>query len=152
MPLAFSGAYHLWIGNLYASSNWQPSAPWTGILYGGVPHPNLAPQAESLGEGDVRLAWTPDPYGVWHYQILVFRGGTGYIEPPDGPSAGFGFGLWTFIDYGAAAHAPAKASFADGWARFRLETPGEYWLAIRAVGWLPPYPATDFEQTHIALP
>ncbi len=140
LPLAFTGGYHVWLCNQYSGgeSYFSPS-PWTGILYGGVPHAQLDCSVESLGGGQVRLHWRPDIYGTWLYEIIVYKAGEGFITL-GGPSTGIdGFDPWHFIDYGGLAYDGAKASFGEGWADFVLPGSGDYWFLVRAAGWLSPY-------------
>ncbi|MCX7013159.1 MAG: CHRD domain-containing protein [Candidatus Sumerlaeota bacterium] len=153
LPLAFTGGYFAWTGNLYANSDWFVCPnPFIGILYSGVPHTVLDVSVTDLGTSNtVRLSWRPDVYGSWLYEIIVFQGAVGFISV-DGPSSGLGFDPWTFIDYGGLGYNAAKASFLGGWAEMALPGPGEYWVYIRNVGWLPPYPAGEWVLGHVMLP
>ncbi len=150
LDLAYPGGYHLWVSNLYADLSWHVSNPWSGILYSGVPQPILDAAAQDLGGNTARLSWKPNLYGVWHYQIVIYKDGEGFITPT-GPSSSKGFDPWTFIDYGGAAFDNTLASFAGGWADFGLTGPGQYTFYIRAVGWVPPFQASDFAAVALTL-
>ncbi|MCX7015333.1 MAG: hypothetical protein NTW86_22735, partial [Candidatus Sumerlaeota bacterium] len=136
IDLGFSGGYHIWIANQYGDGTcfFCPN-PWTGIQYGGVPHTPADVSVEDFGARHVRLRWRPEIYGTWHWQIIVYQEGVGFV-PVDGPNAN---ALWHFIDYGGQAYTPGQADFFGGTADFALPADGVYWLYIRAAGWLPPY-------------
>jgi len=139
LPLAFTGAYHAWIGSYYPDGAWFVSDPMTAILYGGLPHAPRRVQVEPvLGQGQVRLRWKTDLYGVWHYQIVCYKHSEGFVAV-DGPSAALGIEPWTFVDYGGLAFDAARASFIEGWADFRLPGPGVYTFFIRGVSWMDPH-------------
>ena len=140
LRLNYSGGYHLWISSQFADGRWLPCEnPWTGILYSGAPHAPAGVRAEALGPRRVRLHWDADVYGAWQYQIAAWNAADGWITTA-GPSA---TGHWRIVDFNAQAFAPGTADFAAGWADFELPSPGEYTFLIRAIGWLPPYPAGE---------
>ncbi|MCX7016665.1 MAG: formylglycine-generating enzyme family protein [Candidatus Sumerlaeota bacterium] len=145
-----SGAYFVWIANQYASGGVYCCAnPWIGILYSGAPHAPLGALAQLKGgTPNVRLHWKPDPYGTWHYQIIVYRMEDANFVASAGPG---GTSLWHFVDYGQVGYSPGEADFFQGWADFSLP-PGSYWFFIRGVGWLSPFPAGDYATAHIAVP
>ena len=150
MDLGFSGAYHVWISSLHWDG-WRPAQnPWTGILYSGTPHTPTGLWAQSLSPFKIRLHWTPEIYGTWLCQIIVYKVGAGWIDT-NGPS---GNQLWHFVDFGGAAYDPNKASFFQGWADFNLPFPyiGTYWLFIRGVGWVgPPYSVGDYAAAPMTI-
>ncbi|MCX7015471.1 MAG: right-handed parallel beta-helix repeat-containing protein [Candidatus Sumerlaeota bacterium] len=149
MDLGFTGAYHVWISSQYLDGYWVACVnPWTGILYSGTPHTPVVMSVEKRGGLNVRLHWTPEIYGTWHNQIIAYKVGEGF-PAVIGPS---GNQQWHFIDYGALAYDTSKASFLNGWADFTLPSAGDYWLLIRGVGWLPPYPAGEYGTAFVSVP
>ncbi|OPZ15266.1 MAG: hypothetical protein BWZ10_01771 [candidate division BRC1 bacterium ADurb.BinA364] len=146
LPFGEPGAYHLWISALYGNGAWLPCPnPWTGVLFGGTPKTPEDFWVEPLGQNRVRAHWRPEVYATWHYQLLVYKGDEGWIDV-EGPS---GFRLWHFVDYPNQAYDPAKASFGNGWADFQLPSAGEYWIAARAIGWIPPYQGGPFASAGV---
>ncbi|MCX7016343.1 MAG: hypothetical protein NTW86_27940 [Candidatus Sumerlaeota bacterium] len=136
IDLGYSGAYHAWISSQYPDGSWYPCPnPWTGLQLGGTPHTPMDVWVEDLGDRRVRLHWRPDPSGTWHWQIIAWYEGGGFI-PVDGPS---GAALWHLIDYGGTAFAPGQADFFAGWADLTLPSDGAYWLFLRGTSWCPPY-------------
>ncbi|MCX7011749.1 MAG: right-handed parallel beta-helix repeat-containing protein [Candidatus Sumerlaeota bacterium] len=149
MDLGLSGAYHVWISSQYFGGYWIACTnPWTGIIYSGTPHTPLNVTVENRGGLNVRLHWKPEIYGTWHDQIIAYKVGDDFVSTA-GPS---GDQLWHFIDYGALAYDTSKASFLNGWADFTLPSAGDYWLFIRGVGWLPPYPAGEYGTAFVSVP
>ncbi|MCX7014789.1 MAG: DUF1565 domain-containing protein [Candidatus Sumerlaeota bacterium] len=149
MGLGFSGAYHVWISSQYPDGYWTACQnPWTGIIYSGTPHTPLNVTVENRGGLDVRLHWKPEIYGTWHDQIIAYKVGDDFVSTA-GPS---GDQLWHFVDYGGLAYDTSKANFLNGWADFTLPSAGDYWLLIRGVGWLPPYPAGEYGTAFVSVP
>ena len=148
MDLGFSGAYHLWISTQFRDgTSLACPNPWTGIIYNGTPHTPLDARAEATGPQRARLHWKPDIFGVWHYQILVYKTDVGWVETR-GPG---GAALWHFVDYPGNIYSPGTANFREGWAELALPAAGSYWLFIRAAGWKPPHPAGEFAKAFVTV-
>jgi hypothetical protein len=141
LELGQSGSYHLWISNHYPDGSWYPcSNPWTGIMYSGKPHTPRDVSAQKVISRTVRLRWKPETHGVWHWQVIAFRAGQGWV-PVRGPS---GKQLWQFIVY-------PSSQFVDGSVDLIVPRAGTYWFYVRGVGWLPPYEAGEFGVAGITL-
>ncbi|OPZ18620.1 MAG: hypothetical protein BWZ10_01021 [candidate division BRC1 bacterium ADurb.BinA364] len=134
IPLIHSGGYHVWISNQYADGAWYPCAnPWTGLIYSGKPHTALNMTAAQIGANQVRVQWKPEIYGTWHWQIIAWRDGAGWVNTT-GPS---GNSLWQFIFY-------PTAGFLNGQIDLTVPSAGTYTFFMRAAGWLPPHPTGDY--------
>ncbi|MCX7015081.1 MAG: hypothetical protein NTW86_21440 [Candidatus Sumerlaeota bacterium] len=149
MDIGFTGAYFIWITAMYPDGMWYPCYnPAAYPQYSGTPHTPRNLTGSDIGAGYVRLQWDPEIYGTWHYQIIAFREGTGFV-PTTGPSGANQF--WHFVDYGGAAYAPGTASFMNGWAELVTPQNGEYWFYLRAVGWPAPNTSGGYALVHVSV-
>ncbi|MCX7015736.1 MAG: hypothetical protein NTW86_24820 [Candidatus Sumerlaeota bacterium] len=95
LNLGSTGAYFAWISNYYANLDWFVCPnPAAFVMYSGIPHKPLNFQVERIGD-KTRLHWSPDIYGVWHWQIIVYEAGAGWT-PTQGPC---GLALWHFWEH-----------------------------------------------------
>ncbi|MCX7017285.1 MAG: hypothetical protein NTW86_32775 [Candidatus Sumerlaeota bacterium] len=135
-----SGGYHAWISSQYGDGTWFACAnPWTGIVYSGTPHTPANVSASDVGTLKARVQWKTDIYGTWHYQIIAFKLGTGWVNTT-GPS---GNAMWQFIAYPSTA-------FLNGRVDLTVPSAGDYVFYIRGAGWWPPYPTGAYGITAAA--
>ncbi|MCX7013263.1 MAG: right-handed parallel beta-helix repeat-containing protein [Candidatus Sumerlaeota bacterium] len=140
MDLGLSGGYHVWISSQW-TEGWLPCHnPWTGIEYSGAPHTPLDVTVADQGGLRVRLAWRPEIYGTWHWQVIAWQAGQGWVatQGPDGA------GLWHFLLY-------PSPEFLAGAAEFTMPSAGDYWLFLRGAGWLAPYPTGEWGAVFVSV-
>ncbi|MCX7015701.1 MAG: hypothetical protein NTW86_24640 [Candidatus Sumerlaeota bacterium] len=143
MNLGNTGGYHVWVLAEYPGGVVVPTTtPWTGTVYSGVPHTPLDSTATALAQPlHVALAWKPEIYGTFQYQIIAFRAGTGFVSTigPEGDS------LWHFVTY-------PQTAFFSGSVELTVPSPGDYWFLIRAVGWQSPDQASEYVLPFATVP
>ncbi|MCX7012217.1 MAG: VCBS repeat-containing protein [Candidatus Sumerlaeota bacterium] len=148
MPLGQSGGYHLWLGSQFFFNELLLCRnPWTGILYDAAPHSPLqflATASDIVGwpfGRQVDLKWKSDIYGTWQYQLIAYKLDKGWVQTY---SLADGNSFWHLATYPDSSHLNGQVSL------FLPE--GNYWIYLRAIGWVPPYPASAFATAFVSVP
>ncbi len=138
----------MWLGSQYFFNELLLCQnPWTGILYDATPHMPLqflATPSDIVGwpfGRQVDLKWRSDWYGTWQYQLIAYKLDQGWVQTysiPDGAA------FWHLATYPDSSHLNGQTTL------FLPE--GNYWIYLRAIGWVSPYPASSYATAFVSVP